>query len=327
MGELFNEDALVYSAAYAVTMENEVLPYLKARQSDESVAGFDGSPLFVSRFKADENRYGTVFIVHGFTENAVKYSEIIFSLLKNGFSVVAYDQRGHGRSARDRSVSDKSLTHVGHFYEYVRDLGCVCAHVKDMPKPWKVFCHSMGGAVTSLFLMENRDTFGAAAMCAPMIAVNRRGKPYFLSKLICRAFKICGKGNQRLFFTRPYSGRETFEGACATGEERFEWYSDIKHGREDFHNNSPSYSWMLASLQVSQKLLFPGNASKIACPVVIYSAEDDWEVINKAQAMFARRLKHGKLVQTKGTRHEIYRSYDEALFSWWHEVLDFLKEA
>ena len=325
MNELFNEDALVKSAAYARTMDEAVLPYLKAHERDETVKGYDGNPLFVSRFDADENKYGTVFIVHGFTENAYKYSEIIYSLVKNGFSVVAYDQRGHGRSFRDERMPDKSLTHVDRFSDYVKDLECVCERMRDMPKPWKVFCHSMGGAVTSLFLMKHQDTFAAAAMCAPMIAVNRRGKPYFISKLLCRAFKIAGKGSERLFFTRPYSERETFEGACSTGEERFEWYSDVKHSHEEFHNNSPSYSWMLAALQVSQKLLFPGNASKIACPVVIYSAEDDWEVINSAQAMFAKHLKHGSIVQTNGTRHEIYRSNDEALFKWWHDVLGFLK--
>ena len=82
---------------------------------------------------------------------------------------------------------------------------------------------------------------------------------------------------------------------------------------------------MLESLAVSQKLLFPGRARKITCPVEIYAAEDDWEVINKAQEMFAKCLKDAKLVKTKGTRHEIYRSGDEALFGWWHGVLAFLK--
>ncbi len=325
MENLFNEDGLVLSAAYAETMEKSVLPFLKERETDLTVDSFDAKPLFVSLFDAGKDARGTVFVVHGFTENAVKYSEIIYSLLRSGFSVVAYDQRGHGRSWRDERISDLSLTHVARFSDYVKDLDCVCKSVRDrMPKPWRVFAHSMGGAVTLLFLMKHKDVFDRAVLCAPMVAVNRRGIPYFTGRLICRAFKLLGKGRQRIFYSRPYSQRESFERACATGRERFEWYNEIKHTHPEFQNNGASYSWVLASLGVSQKLLLPGRGKKIACPVMLYSAGDDWEVMSGAQAMLIKRLKQGKIKTVQGARHEIYRSDDETLFPWWHEVLAFL---
>ena len=97
--ERFNSDGLVLSSAYAETMEKMVFPYLEAREQDMHIPGANEKPLFCSRFKTEQAR-GTVLIVHGFTENAYKFSELTYSLLHNGFSVVAYDQRGHGRSWR-----------------------------------------------------------------------------------------------------------------------------------------------------------------------------------------------------------------------------------
>ena len=64
---------------------------------------------------------------------------------------------------------------------------------------------------------------------------------------------------------------------------------------------------------------------RIACPVRLYSAEHDREVMDLAQKMFVRRLKKGHFIKVKQSRHEIYRSEDEVLFPGWHEVLEFLE--
>ena len=166
MNERLNGDGLILSDRYEETMQGTVLPYLKERETVLTVQGAENRPLYCVTYRSDEPR-GTVVIVHGFTENAFKFSEVIFSLLQNGFCVVAYDQRGHGRSWReDRLKADPSLTHVRHFTEYVRDLEAVCDTVlPSCPKPWTVFCHSMGGAVTSLFLSAHPDVFSRAVLC------------------------------------------------------------------------------------------------------------------------------------------------------------------
>ncbi len=326
MDTLFNPDGLVLSRQYSSTMEGTVLPYLKAHETDITVLGHQDRPLFVSLFKPDYEARGTVFVVHGFTENAFKYSEVIYSLLQNGFCIAAYDQRGHGRSWRSGKTGDLSLTHVERFENYERDLEKICAALKErMPQPWSAFCHSMGGAVVSLFMMLNPSVFSRAAMCAPMIAVYRRGMPFFASKLICRFARLGGKGAKRVFFSRPYSGPEQFETSCATSPERFAWYDKIKASDPLFQNNGPSYSWMLESLRISQRLLLPNMPRKIACPVRVYSAENDKDVLQSAQRLFVRGLKQGSFTLVRGAKHEIYRSTDKVLFPWWRDVLSFLE--
>ncbi|MBR3739198.1 MAG: alpha/beta hydrolase [Clostridia bacterium] len=327
MSERFNEDGLVLSANYADTMENMVRPYLKAKEKRQTVNGAGGKPLYCVSYDADAPK-GTVLVLHGFTENAEKFMEVIYSLVQNGFSVVAYDQRGHGHSWRDDAVaSDPSLTHVSDFNEYEQDLWTVCGAVlKKMPKPWMIFCHSMGGAVTSLFLERHADVFCRAALCAPMIAANLGGIPQPVITVLCHFFKLLGRGKKRVFVSKPYAGPEDFDTSCATSRERFDWYDKVKQDHREYWNNGPSYAWTLEAIRVNKWLLAPGAVEKIACPVRLYSADKDGSVMPEPQKQFIERVKQGERVFVKDSRHEIYRSTDEVLFPWWHDVLAFLKQ-
>ena len=319
----FNADGLVLSERYAETMNGIVLPWLAARRTDTTVAGEDERPLFCSRFDAESPR-GTVMIVHGFTENADKYAELIHSLLRCGYSVVAYDQRGHGRSWRDPEITDMSLTHVDRFGEYVADLKAVCdAVLKAMPRPWLLFAHSMGGAVSSLFLENDPGVFEKAALCSPMIAPNLSGLPPVAAKLMCATAKRLGGDKKRVLFSRPYAGAENFETSCATGRERFEWYDALRVRTPEFQNNGPTYGWTREAIWASKAVLSPGMVERIDIPVRLFTAENDGSVMPDAQEAFTARLRDGRRVLVSGSKHEIYRSPDAVLFGWWREILDF----
>ncbi len=328
MNDRFNEDGLVLSERYADTMETVVLPYLKAREKTVALEeGHGRKPLYCVTYGADAPR-GTVLVLHGFTESTEKFTELYYSLLHNGFSVVAYDQRGHGRSWRDEAArKDISLTHIDDFNEYVRDLERVCGEVlHEMPKPWMIFAHSMGGAVTGLFLERHADVFCRAALCAPMIAPKTAGMPRLAVEMMCRFFKLIGQGKRRVFISRPYDGPEDFGAGFASSRERFDWYDKIKQEHREFWNNGPSYSWTLEAIKTSKWLLRPGAPEKIACPVKLYTAENDNSVLPEPQKQFIDRVKRGEHALVKGAMHEIFRSTDDVLFPWWHDVLTFLKK-
>lgn len=322
-----NPDGLALSANYADTMNGVVLPYLGSIRTDITIAGQGGTPLFVSRFDAESPR-GTALVVHGFTENADKFAELIFSLLANHISVVAYDQRGHGRSGRASGLDGPSLTHVEHFSEYVRDMEIVVdTTLQKMPRPWVLFAHSMGGAVSSLYLEAHPDAFARVALCAPMIAPNLHGIPAPIGKVICGVPKLLGKGRQRMFISRPYVYPDNFATSCATDRARFDWYETRRRDEPLFSNNGPTYGWTLEAIGVTAKILAPGEVERIAAPVRVYGAEDDNQVLPKPQERFAARLRQGSRTVVKGSKHEIYRSTDEVLFPWWHGILEFYGEA
>ena len=323
MDAVFSGHYLVCSGHYKETMEEQVLPSLRKARRELTVSGAGGKPLAVFRYDA-ENPKGTVVLLHGFTECAEKFSELIFSLLKNGYSVLAYDQRGHGASWRDERIPDISLTHVNRFQEYVDDLQAVCDQVlREMPRPWLLFAHSMGGAVSCAFLEDHPGIFEKAALCSPMIAPHTAGMPLWAGKLMCRGAKLLGQGRKRVPISRPWSGPEDFETSCATGRERFDWYDDLRVRTERYHNNGPTFSWTLEAFSVTDRLLAPGAPERITIPVRIYAAEDDNQVLPEPQEKMAARLPDGVRIIIPGSKHEIYRSPDSVLFPWWQEILDF----
>lgn len=325
--ERFNEDGLVLEQDYAQTMNGAVLPWLAERVHDETVAGAEGRPIFCRRYDAEKPR-GTALFVHGFTENADKFAELIHSLLESDWSVIAYDQRGHGRSWRDPEIGDLSLTHVDRFEEYVEDLEKVCeALLSRMPKPWVLFSHSMGGAVSALFLEAHGDVFARAAFCAPMIEANLGGLPVPAAELMCAGAKALGKSKQRIFASKPYDGPEDFATSAASDRARFEWYDAVKAATPAFQNNGPTYGWTREAIRASKLVQRTGEVEKISIPVRVFSAEEDHSVMPDAQIAFAKRLPNGAREQIVGSRHEIYRSPDAVLFPWWHGVLDFFAEA
>ena len=323
---LFNEDYLISGPQYASILNNSVIPALKKRQEDKTVSGKGGIPLFCSLFHADQP-IGTVLVLHGFTENSFKYSELIWSLLMNRFDVIAYDQRGHGRSWRAAGISDSSVTHVDHFEDYVEDLKIVCDTFRgSFPKPWRVFAHSMGGAVAALYLEKYPETFSVAALCSPMIAPYTFGAPAFLTGAITGTACLLGCGRHRPFFMRPYSGPEDFETSNATDHARFSWYDDVKSSHEEFRNSVPTYRWSYEAICVTGKILRRGAPESVSCPVLLSTAEKDTSVLPEPQEQFIRRVPNGKHLFVKGARHEIFRSLNDVLFPWWHENLIFLKE-
>jgi len=326
LATLFNKDFLVEAEDYSQVMNHDVLPWLKKKETVETVRGKGDISLYAVSYPA-EDPLATVVLVHGFTENAFKYSELIFSLLHNRFSVVAYDQRGHGRSWRAEGISDPSVTYVDRFEDYVDDLKAVCDHfLPAMPRPSFVFAHSMGGAVASLFLEKYPEVFSAAVLCAPMIAPQTRGVPFPVANALSGVASAFGRGKRNPFFMKPWSGPENFATSCATDPRRFAWYDSVKTSTKAFHNSVPSYRWTHESLAVTKKILAEGAPEKIACPVLLFTAEHDFSVEPGPQKAFIDRVPAGKHVFVKDARHEIFRSVNKVFFPWWHEVLSFFSQ-
>ena len=326
MSDLFNEDFLVSSPDYSAVMNEKIIPALEKSCETRTLNGKDRLPLHCSLYRADNSR-GTVLVLHGFTENAYKYAELIWSLLMNRFSVVAYDQRGHGRSGRVNGLKHPSLTHVDRFDDYVDDLKTVCDTVlPDFPKPWSIFAHSMGGAVASLYLERFPSTFSRAFLCAPMIAPATAGIPSGAALFLCQAACSLGCGKHKPFFMKYYSGPEDFSTSCATDPARFAWYDNIKHSRQDFWNSVPSYRWTAEAIRVTKRILAQGAPESIVCPVLLSTADHDFSVLPDPQKQFIDRVPKGKHIFVKDSRHEIFRSANEVFFPWWHTVLSFLKE-
>ena len=107
-----------------------------------------------------ENERGTVVIVHGLGEHSGRYAHVVEALNRAGWSVVTYDQRGHGRSPGKRGALPYDLA-------LLDDL----ARILDGTHATKriLLGHSMGGAVAARFVAEERGEVDALILSSPAL--------------------------------------------------------------------------------------------------------------------------------------------------------------
>ena len=107
--------------------------------------------------------------IHGFAEHSMRYLDIIQFFSKAGYSSLAYDCRGHGRSEGKRA-------YVRDFDDYFNDLDSVLGHYRGELKGRKIFFigHSMGGLTLSRYLEQlNNPPYDlrAAILSSPFFGV------------------------------------------------------------------------------------------------------------------------------------------------------------
>ncbi|MFM7506723.1 MAG: lysophospholipase [Rubrivivax sp.] len=106
----------------------------------------DGLALALAEWPVPVPR-GLVVVVHGLGEHAARYGHVARALNAAGWSVLAYDQRGHGRSGGPRGRLPRADG-------LLEDLALVLDHAPHTGGPRVLLGHSMGGAVAARFVAE-----------------------------------------------------------------------------------------------------------------------------------------------------------------------------
>ncbi len=124
-----------------------------------------GERLYTAHYPARGR--GTVLWVHGYAEHSGRYQAIITYLAQQGWSHIAWDLRGHGRSTGRRG-------YVTALEEYLLDLTAVWTHYKSKVSPPVVLAgHSLGGLIALRYLQQYGNLLRPAAVVisAPLIAL------------------------------------------------------------------------------------------------------------------------------------------------------------
>jgi len=126
--------------------------------------------LFVRRFEPVGRANGrTLVIVHGAGEHAGRYGHFIRHATDAGWSVIAGDLRGHGRSGG-------VPTHLDHFEQYLGDLDLIWKHFRLRPKSTALFAHSMGGLIGVRYCQTRAGRASALVLSAPLLGLKVRVK-------------------------------------------------------------------------------------------------------------------------------------------------------
>ena len=272
-----------------------------------------------------------IVITQGRTESALKYKELAFDLYNQGYDIFFIDHRGQGNSSR-LSI-DTHRGHVEDFQHYVTDLKTFVDSLQ-LTKQYQtsfLLSHSMGGAISALYLEEQAHPFQAAAFFSPMLSINLRGLPVFLAKIIsffsdrtCRFFgkKDCNAPGSKIY--NPI----IFDKNLLTNSSK-RYCSMLATFNESIETQlgGPTMRWVNESLFAMERAI--KNAVNIDIPVLIIQSGADKVVTAKGQKQFFNKIKHNKsnvFLTISGAKHELLIEQDKYRLPALTAALDFFEQ-
>lgn len=317
---------------YRSSMDNEVLPYLSKCRTIGYFQPDGKGDIYYESYRHDaghdndhDQPKGNIVIVHGFSESAEKYAELIYYFLQARYQVYISDLRGHGRSVR--TEKDLSMIHIDQYESYLTDLEYLTEKVVQKESPYLplyLYGHSMGGGICAAFLEKRADLFQKAVLSSPMIRPLTGVIPFGLARMIAITMCALGKGHHYVAGQHEFRTDETFENSAAASAERYEYYHQKRCTEKMFQTSGASYCWLREAANMSVYILKKANCRKIQAPILLFQAQRDNLVDQRAQERFAAQAKHVRLMPMADTKHEIYMSGDSVLQNYVEQILLFL---
>ena len=294
-------------------------------------SNFDGLELVGEVFEPTAQAKGVIQFVHGMCEHKGRYEEMMTYFTANGYICVAYDQRGHGQTAKNKEdlgyFGDKTGRGI------VEDAYAVTQEIKRRyPNlPVILFGHSMGSMIVRCYLQDHDDMIDKLVVC---------GSPSFnpLVDVAIGLTRVLGaiKGEKHRSKTLAYMstgrGNKNFpnEGPSA-------WLSRNKENREAF--NKDEYCKYIFTYNGFENLFrlmkstFAKKEYKVKNPNLpihfvsgsddaVLGGEDNWLKVHNLLRGVGYKNVSGKLYH--GLRHEIHNEPErETVYA---DLLAFIEE-
>ncbi|WP_028019801.1 lysophospholipase L2 [Franconibacter pulveris 601] len=312
--------------AFAAFTMGPLTDFWQQREEDEFM-GVDDVPVRFVRFCAPGNDR-VIVVCPGRIESYVKYAELAYDLFYCGFDVLIIDHRGQGRSGR--LLEDTHRGHVVNFSDYVDDLERFWQQ-EVASGPWRkryVLAHSMGGAITTLFLQRQPQAFDAVALCAPMFGITIRLPDWMLRSILdwaegypkLRDGYAIGTGRWRAL---PFS-LNVLTHSPGRYRRNLRFYADDP----DLRVGGPTYHWVREGILAGEQVL--AGATAVTTPLLLLQAEAERVVDNRAHDRFCElRAAAGhpcwgdKPYVIKGAYHEILFEKDSMRAEALTAIVDF----
>ena len=317
---------LISEENYEEAMTNTVEPFLRKLRTDGFMKLSDGRRIHYEYY-ITENAKASIVIVHGYTEMAEKFREMMYYFICNEYNVFALDHMGHGYSSRQ--TDDPNLAHIESFDMYADDLNSFVEEIvkpNSASLPLYIFSHSMGGAISVLHMQRFPGVFEKAVLSAPMILPKTAGIPQKITKIMTKFFTLIGKGGEMVFTEHPFNPDRTYLESGDTSKARFDYVHGIRKKHIEYRTCATTYRWLDEALRISKELVNKKKCEKITAKVFIFQAENDSMVEPMAQVKFMYRVKDAVLMRVMNTKHELYLSEDDVMEKYLRMIFDFLEE-
>jgi lysophospholipase len=263
----------------------------------------DGKKLRVAHWTV-EGAKGTVLLFPGRTEYVEKYGITAAELARRGLAVMAIDWRGQGLA--DRLLPDPLVGHVETFSDYQKDVAAMmrAARGLQLPRPFFLLAHSMGGSIGLRAVMEGLSV-QAVAFTAPMwgIRISPHLRP--VASILSQLMPKIGQGYRLPPGTKldPYVTAEPFEDNMLTNDEQmFDMMRDQLTAHPEMSLGGPSFIWLREALSETKHLSLRA-APSLPCLTLLGTNERIVHVGRVKDRM--ENWKNGHLQIVDGAEHEI----------------------
>lgn len=321
---------------YAKEMKEKVEPYLDEIRTEDYFSGQADMKIHYEKY-ITKDATDSIVIVHGLSETTEKFHELIYYFACNKYNVYIMEDRGHGNS--DRFIEDDvSKIYVDDYNYYIDDLK---TFVDTIVKPDvnKIFgessyedklfmyCHSMGGAIGSVYNQRYDGDFDAVILSCPLLKINTGAIPNFLVKAAVNTLTFFGQGKSYAPTGTPFTPEIDMETSYSSGRERVEYYRDLRVNDDSQKLFGITNKWGVEAFKLMKNAMDKDGVSKINTPVLLFTGTSDTAVINSAHYKFAGYnpdyITH---IEVEGGRHELYMESDEILHPYLDNVLSFFEE-
>ena len=131
---------------------------------EDTFKGVRNADIYYQAWLPDGEVEAVILLVHGIGEHSGRYTNHVNYFVPRGYAIYALDHLGHGKSEGEREVIER-------FSDFTDMLGIFSGMVREWQpgKPIFILGHSMGGLITSTYLLDHQDEFQGAILSAPAI--------------------------------------------------------------------------------------------------------------------------------------------------------------
>ena len=134
------------------------------KHQEGSLSGCRGRKIYFQWWQPDHTPRALLLVVHGAGEHGGRYQPLAQFFNAQGYAVAVVDHNGHGHS-------EGTAGHVDSFDDYLLDLRSFHLHMATQFPDLPVFLlgHSLGGLISSLYLLRYQDEFIGSILSGPAI--------------------------------------------------------------------------------------------------------------------------------------------------------------
>lgn len=248
---------------------------------------------------------GTLLLFPGRTEYIEKYAPVAGDMAGHGIATMAIDWRGQGIA--DRLLDDPLPGHVNDFSDYQQDVAAMLDHARslDLPQPWFVLGHSMGGCIALRTAMDGAPV-KAVAFSGPMWGISASPALRPVMWVLSGLSRVLGFSHRYPPTTTgpvPYPLAEPFETNGLTRDAAaYQLMRDQFTQRPELKLGAPSLNWLFEALRETRKLA-ARRAPDLPCLTIMGSEEG---IVDQARIKTRMSNWPGSTLHVEpGGRHEL----------------------